>query len=221
VTGIDNVINLTIPVVGDMTDPSYTFHSAYGKKLRSLISKASVSPFSLLTDFYDAEQTTPDHILFKAGTSELTSEFESSLGVIKTILEARPLLALTIKGYSAGTEDRDALLKTKQEEAERKRLALQNSMSEDIIVSYGQEEIATPPLLPGNATPSLTVSKEELLSLAKERCLRIHEILIEQYQVAEERISISPEVTVVPTTGAGLAGNRVDLLLGRLTPATQ
>lgn len=217
VTDPQHIISLNIAVVGDMTDPSYTFHRAYGKKLRSLISKASVSPFSLLTDFYNPEQLVPDHVLFEPGTSRPAAEFQPHLLAIKDILSARPLLTLTVKGYSAGTEDRDALLQKKRQEEEKKRLALQRSLSTDVVDSYGQEEIIIPsPLAPGDATVILTVSKEELLALAKERCLRVKEILVSQYGVDADRIIISTETTVVPATGAGLAGNRADFILGRI-----
>ncbi len=218
VTDNEQIIRLAIPIIGDMTDPSYTFHSAYGKKLRSLISKASVSPFSMLTEFYDQEQPAPDHVLFEAGDTTPTLDSQRQLVAIKNILLARPLLTLTLKGYSAGSEDRDALLKKKTQDEQKKRLALQNSMSDDFIVSYGQEEITMPPALPPGATATiLTVSKEELLALARERCLRLKDILIEQYGVEGSRIHISPDATVVPESGAGLAGNRADFILGRST----
>ncbi len=217
VTDNDHIVRIDIPVIGDTTDPSYTFHSAYGKKLRSLISKASVSPFSLLTEFYESEQPPPDHVFFEVGSAALNPEFQRQLTVIKDILQARPLLTVTVKGYSAGTEDRDAILKKKSTEEEKKRIALQKSLTTDVIVSYGKEEIETPARLsPGDSSSALTVSKEELLSLAMERCLRIKEILVEQYGLAEDRILISPEASVVPSTGAGLSGNRVDFILGRV-----
>lgn len=211
-------IKLDLPVIGDMTDPSYTFYRAYGKKIRNLISKASVSPFSLLTGFYDSTKPAPDHVLFEAGATEPTSQGLPTLLAIKDILTARPLLSVTVKGYSSGTEDRDALLKIKRDEEEKKRLALQHSLSTEIIGSYVKEEIETPPVLPipGDASALLTVSKEELLTLAKQRCRRLKEILIAEYGIPENRILISPDTSVVPTTGAGLAGNRADFILGRV-----
>jgi hypothetical protein len=216
----DNNLNikLALPVVGDMTDPSYTFYRAYGKKIRNLISKASVSPFSLLTEFYDSKQPAPDHVLFEVGTTEPTSEALPTLLAIKDILTARPLLSVTVKGYSSGTEDRDALLKIKRDEEEKKRLALQHSLNTNVIDSYVKEEIETPPVLPtqGDASALLSVSKEDLLTLAKQRCLRLKEILINEYGIPENRILISPDTSVVPTTGAGLAGNRADFILGRI-----
>lgn len=215
VTDREQIIRLDIPIVGDMTDPSYTFHSAYGKKLRSLVSKASVSPFSMLTDFYDPEQNAPDHILFEVGGTEPTPEALPTLLAIKNILEDRPLLSVTIKGYSAGTKDRDALLLKKREEEAKKKLALQKSMSSDVISSYGKEEIEIPPAIPqAPSTTLFTVSKEELLALAKERCQRLKEILTTEYGVEDNRLLISPDTTVVPGTGAGLVGNRADFILG-------
>lgn len=216
VTDKDDVIRLDIPVVGDMTAPSYTFHSAFGKKLRSLISRASVSPFSMLSDFYDPEQPAPDHVLFYVGDTEPTPESQPNLLAIKNILAARPQLTVTVKGYSAGTEDRDALLQKRKDVAEKKRLSMQHSLSADLLDSYGQEEIVPPMIMsPGDTSASFTVSKEELLFLAKERCQRIKDILIQKYGIEGNRILISADATVVPESGAGLAGNRADFILGR------
>ncbi|MDR9501560.1 MAG: DUF748 domain-containing protein [Desulfurivibrionaceae bacterium] len=216
-------IRLEIPVVSDMADPSYAFHSAYGKKLRALISKASVSPFSMLTDFFDQNVPAPDHILFAAGGTEPTAASEPHLGTMKKILTARPYLTLTLKGYSAGSEDRDALLQKKRAEYEKKRIARQNSLGVDIVDSYGKEEIETPATRAPSDVSSgrITVAKEELLALAKERCLRLKEILTKEYGIDRNRIHISPDTTVVPESGAGLAGNRADFILGSALPAPQ
>ncbi len=217
VTENDGFIRLSIPISGDMTDPSYTFHTAYGKKLRSLVSKASVSPFSMLTGFHDPEKISLDHILFKAGSTELSQDSDAQFKILKDILDNRPLLALTLKGYSSGSEDRESLLQKKKEEEERKRLAFQGIESTDVISSYGQEEITpTPTPSGGDAGIILTVSKEELAALAKNRCQHLKDILIEMYDIDERRIIISPNTTVVPESGAGLAGTRADITLSRL-----
>lgn len=223
VTDNDQRITLELPITADLTDPSYTFQRAYGKKLRSLISRATVSPFSLLTDFYDAGGPAPDHVLFEVGSTRPRPDSLPHLRALRDILNARPLLHITIRGFSAGTEDRDALLQKKRDEEEKKRLALQNALSSDVIVSYGKEVIETPPALPfqGESTGLLTVSKEELLTLARERCLHLKEILVSEYGIAAHRILISPDSTVVPASGAGLAGNRADFILGRLEQPAQ
>ncbi|MDA3786665.1 MAG: hypothetical protein PF568_07280 [Deltaproteobacteria bacterium] len=65
------------------------------------------------------------------------------------------------------------------------------------------------------------MTKEELLALAKERCLRLKEILTTEYGIDRNRIYISPDTTVVPESGAGLAGNRADFRLGSALPAPQ
>ncbi len=219
VTDNKGEIRLPLSLANDMTDPSYTLYSAYGKKVRGLISKASVSPFSMLTDFYDTEQP-PDHVLFTAGTAEPVAEAQARLRAISDILKARPLLRVTIKGYSAGSLDREALLQQKRREAEKKRLAQQKTLSNDLVEAYGREEIEIPASLPpAENGATLTVAKEELLELARQRCRRLKEILTQQYRVDEHRIVISTETTVVPESGAGLAGNRADFILGRLSPA--
>ncbi|MEN8256925.1 MAG: DUF748 domain-containing protein [Thermodesulfobacteriota bacterium] len=215
VTDNDGVIRLNIPISGDMTDPSYTFHTAYGKKLRGLISKASVSPFSMLTDFHDPESISLDHILFEAGATDLAQNSDENFKKLRTILQNRPLLALVIKGYSSGSEDRNALLQKKKEEEERKRLAFQGSQSSELIDSYGKEEIAPTTLGADNAA-IISVSKEELAALAMDRCQRLKDILFEVYGVDEKRIIISPNTTVVPESGAGLAGTRADFILSRM-----
>lgn len=218
VTDDKGEIRLPISLANDMTDPSYTLYGAYGKKMRGLISKASVSPFSMLTDFYDPKQP-PDHVLFEAGTAEPTTEAQARLRAISDILKARPLLRVTIKGYSAGSLDREALLQRKRREAEKKRLAQQKTLSSDLIEAYGREEIEIPANLPpAEGAATLTVAKEELLELARQRCRRLKEILTQQYRMDERRIVISSETTVVPESGAGLAGNRADFILGRLSP---
>jgi len=63
--------------------------------------------------------------------------------------------------------------------------------------------------IPTPAVASM-VNKEELLTLAKERCQAIKQVLISQYQINNKQIAIAPHQTIIARQNSGKNGRRVD-----------
>ncbi|MDA3833422.1 MAG: hypothetical protein PF495_08495, partial [Spirochaetales bacterium] len=220
-TDSNNHIRIDIPVNGDATDPSFTFQSAYGKKLEELFLATMVSPFSALGDYYNEGQQPPNQIIFIPGASTIAPAQQDTLLSLQTIIKNRPLLHISLTGYSGSTEDREILLKEKQAaEQKRNQAKAIEAAGTAVVANYG-EELITPqqeglsPVLPVKTT---TLTKQELQDLAIQRSTRIKTILMEQYAIHGDILHIDPTPTIVPQSDSGSEGHRVEFTLSGQLP---
>jgi hypothetical protein len=211
-TDSDHHIKLNIPLKGNTTDPSYTFQSAYGKKLREFTLATMVSPYSALKEYFGDKQTPPDQIVFIPGTSQPAPDQTDTLLALQTIIKNRPLLHITIAGHSGSKEDRETLLKGKQAQAEK-----QAQTKKPGTENTSQQETAEPPL-PVLPPKKIQLTKQELQDLAIKRSQQIKQILVEEYGIQSNIIHIDNTPTVVSQSETGIQGHRVDFILSGTKP---
>lgn len=103
------VIDLNIPVRGDLNDPQFRLAPVIIKAFVNLIAKAATSPFKMLGALVGGEGEELDFVLFTPGSNALSQEQQSKLAKIAKALEERPQLILNLRGTAAESVDRYAL----------------------------------------------------------------------------------------------------------------
>jgi hypothetical protein len=107
-------IKLDLPVEGDLADPDFQIHRILGSTFLNLVVKAATSPFVVLGSVVDQAGFSKDElgaVGFKPGTADLGSGESEKLKVLARALSDRPALALDLRGATAPSVDRPALLK--------------------------------------------------------------------------------------------------------------
>ncbi|MFK7828428.1 MAG: DUF748 domain-containing protein [Congregibacter sp.] len=102
------VIDLSVPVSGNVNDPSFSLGPIIGTAIRNIIVKAVTAPFSLLAGLVGSEEDL-ENIRFAAGEATLGTDANSALEALAKALEQRPKLQLRIIGSSDPINDVQAL----------------------------------------------------------------------------------------------------------------
>ncbi|MCP5186304.1 MAG: DUF748 domain-containing protein [Pseudomonadales bacterium] len=109
-TDSQGVIDMDIPVSGDVNDPEFSVGSVLWGALVNLITKAVTAPFNLLAGLVDSEEDL-QRLNFKSGSAELTDATRGKLDDLSTALSQRPELGLSIVGRLQLDADRERLQK--------------------------------------------------------------------------------------------------------------
>ncbi|MGR9073190.1 MAG: DUF748 domain-containing protein [Gammaproteobacteria bacterium] len=100
----NGVINLDLPLIGDLEDPQFQIRSIIGKALLNLITKVVSSPFTLLGRLVGGGESM-NVIEFGAGDSVLDQAAGQKLAQIAVALQKRPNLNLEITGKATRQQD--------------------------------------------------------------------------------------------------------------------
>lgn len=103
------VIDLNLPVRGDLNDPQFRLAPLIIKAFVNLIVKAATSPFKMLGALVGSEGEELDFVIFTPGSNALSQEQQSKLAKIAKALGERPQLILNLRGAAAESVDRHAL----------------------------------------------------------------------------------------------------------------
>ncbi len=109
-TDSKGVIDMEIPVSGDVDDPEFSVGSVVMGALVNLITKAITSPFTLLASLVDSEEDL-QRVNFRSGSAELQASSREQLDKLNSALAQRPELTLVIVGRLQLTADRERLQK--------------------------------------------------------------------------------------------------------------
>lgn len=107
-TDAAGVIDLAVPISGDVNDPQFSFSGVIFGAIANVIIKAATAPFRLLAGLVDSEQDL-ENVQFAPGSDELGADGQSALTALAAALEQRPKLLLRIIGSTDPTADRHAL----------------------------------------------------------------------------------------------------------------
>jgi hypothetical protein len=102
------VIDLDIPISGDVEDPDFSLGPVIGRAIANVIVKAATAPFRLLAGLVGSDEDL-ENIPFASGSSELTDSGRAVLGSLAAALQQRPQLQLRIVGSTDPAADRQAL----------------------------------------------------------------------------------------------------------------
>ncbi|MDO8860686.1 DUF748 domain-containing protein [Haliea sp. E1-2-M8] len=126
-TDSKGVIDLAVPVSGDVNNPKFSLGSVIAGAFVNLLTKAITSPFSLLASLVGSSEDLQT-VDFAAGGSELDSHSQTKLRDLASAMQQRPALRLVISGRIDPETDRARL----QEQLLQETLLEQGLTTEDI-----------------------------------------------------------------------------------------
>lgn len=195
------VIDMEIPVSGNVDDPQFSVGSVVMGALLNLITKAVTSPFTLLAGLVDSEADL-QHLKFKTGSSKLLASTTAKLNDLATALAERPELGLVITGRLQLEGDRERLQKYKLQDE-----LIAEGLSETAWSSKSPEwdsaiEARYQAFSPGEneltigeqylaLARNIPLPDEDLLALANSRAVAIKTYLVNEAGLNPERAAIS------------------------------
>ncbi|MDM3869996.1 DUF748 domain-containing protein [Porticoccus sp. W117] len=94
---VNGVINMSVPISGDLADPSFTVSSVVWSAFQNLIIKTVASPFKLLGSLVGAEDDL-QRVPFAPGAVTLSERSQQKVAMLAQALAERPNLKLTLQG---------------------------------------------------------------------------------------------------------------------------
>lgn len=120
------VIDLDLPISGDLNDPSFQIGSVILNTFVNIITKVVTSPFSILGSLIEGADKLSE-VSFEANASELSPEQVANIMKLSQALKERPKLSLEIRGVADANIDK---LETQpRSEAELINLAKQRAQT--------------------------------------------------------------------------------------------
>ena len=138
----NGVIDLGLPVSGDLEDPKFSYGQLIWKAFANLIKKLATAPFRALGALLGRESEKLDAILFENGSAELLPPEVEKLANLAKALEKRPNLRLVVQGRYSQESDGKALksMQMRRNIAERQGVTL--APDEDPgILDFGNPDI--------------------------------------------------------------------------------
>ena len=234
-------IDINLPVSGSLSDPKFSIGGIIFKVFINLITKAIISPFSLLASAFGGGDEL-GYVEFAPGINSLTPEAQTKLTTLAKALNDRPVLKLEIIGRVDPVTDLDGARRvyvTKKIKAQKISSLKSDGASvnaEEVVVTpeeypkfleraYKAEKFSKPrnfigiaKSLPPKEMENLMIvnapiGQNELKALAESRALLVKRHLEEQGKVANERMFlVAPKLTAEGIKDQGKP-NRVDFTL--------
>ncbi len=205
------VIDLNVPVSGDLSDPTFRLGNVIFRVLRNIIIKTATAPFSILGAMVGSGEEL-GYVEFSPGSSRISDAEKKKLEILARALKEKPSLRLEIKGtWSPGLDGRalkeiwfanhlkamklkaernsgaaslDQITLSSQERSKYIEKAWEAKSFEDSSNETKKDEAEKQALLVGHAP----VTDSELRSLGMERGTRIKEYLLSLDLIGEERL---------------------------------
>ncbi len=207
-TDSNGVIDLAVPVSGDVNNPQFSLGSVIAGAFTNLLTRAITAPFSLLASLVGSSEDLQT-VDFAAGGVELDSHGQAKLRDLATAMQQRPGLRLLINGRVDPETDRARL----QEQLLQAALLEQGLAIADIserseawgaAIAERYAGLEAVPLKgPEAAAPSLLqqartlrdqwpVPESALAALASDRAASCKRFLVNEGGVDPERIVVAP-----------------------------
>ncbi|RFC34141.1 MAG: protein of unknown function (DUF748) [Candidatus Nitrotoga sp. MKT] len=234
-------IDINLPISGSLSDPKFRIGGIIFKVFINLITKAIISPFSLLASAFGGGDEL-GYVEFAPGISNLTPEAQTKLATLAKALNDKPALKLEIIGRVDPVTDRDGARRayvTQKIKAQKLRSLKSDGASvnlEEVTVTpeeypkfleqaYKAEKFSKPrnfigilKSLPPKEMENLMIvnapiGENELKALAERRALLVKRHLEEQGKVANGRMFlVAPKLTAEGIKDKGKP-SRVDFTL--------
>ncbi|MEP6391443.1 MAG: DUF748 domain-containing protein [Halioglobus sp.] len=107
-TDSNGVIDLAVPVSGDVDDPKFSIGSVIAGAIVNLITKAVTAPFTLLANLVGSDDDLQT-VTYPSGLSEPDDAAKAKLATLADAMSQRPELKLVITGRLHPSADRDKL----------------------------------------------------------------------------------------------------------------
>ena len=105
----NGVIDIGLPVSGDLNDPQFDYGEVIGKAMGNLLGKIVTAPFGALGAMFGAGQKQLDTIHFDPGSDVIAPPERQKLETVARALKERPALRLVVPPTYAPAEDTAAL----------------------------------------------------------------------------------------------------------------
>lgn len=105
----NGVIDIGLPVQGDLSDPKFSFGGLVGKALVNLITKIVTAPFKALGALLGMKEDALDAVAFEAGSTSLPPPEREKLARLVEALRQRPQLKVLVTGHYDPKADGQAL----------------------------------------------------------------------------------------------------------------
>ncbi|WP_072795390.1 DUF748 domain-containing protein [Marinobacter antarcticus] len=119
----DGVIDLNLPVTGNVGDPEFDFNQVIRQALGDAITSVITAPFSFLANLVGAGSENLGQVEFAKGRTDLLPPQRERIAKLREALNQRPALALELAGPFSRNFDGPALQREKAIETLRQRLA--------------------------------------------------------------------------------------------------
>jgi hypothetical protein len=200
-TDSNGVIDLAVPVSGDVDDPEFSIGGVIAKAVLNLITKAITAPFTLLAGLVNSDEDLQS-VIFPSGSFEPDDSARAKLVTLSAAMAQRPELTLVITGRLHPTADRKNL-----QLGQLKADMLADGLSEEAINSKDSSWTAAigkryqalglteeaPPSLSKQAdavTASIAITDDALKTLADERAASAKRFLVNEQGMAADRAVI-------------------------------
>ncbi|HEU0198190.1 MAG TPA: DUF748 domain-containing protein, partial [Nevskiaceae bacterium] len=190
----DGVIDLDLPVHGDLNDPQFAIGPLIWKVVVNVLTKAVTSPFHLLASLVGLHGGNLGQLAFTPGQATLGTTDQKDLSALASAMQKRPNLTLDIAGTTAAPADRDAL-------AQARLLArLQGSQA----TPAASTATAPPALTPDEQAGLLKAYRKAFDSDAQDAVKRTPSESRDSYRARVTRFALAKLVAREPITPAAL-----------------
>lgn len=216
----NGVIDLNLPISGNVDDPQFSVAPIVFKAFVNLITKALTAPFSLLGAIFGFDENEIKSINFDFGKDEVTPIQKETLDKITKILTKRPNLALNLVASYDEQKDLEGLQKISFDEIINKKIPNKDNkdyenkyldLLEELYSNYEKNikdlkqkmtkdgQLNTKSYI--KALESVIISKQkvekiQLENMAKNRVINIQKYLVDEKLIDKKQILITNEVNV-------------------------
>jgi hypothetical protein len=228
----DGVIELSLPVTGNVGDPEFEFNKVIRNSLGNAITSVIKAPFSFLASLVGADSKDLGQIEFPQGRTSLLPPQRERIAKLREALNQRPALILELAGPFSRTFDGPYLQREKAIEVLRQGLAeLGREVADPSLTTQANQGIveamftAYYPQADLEAVQARFTKKQNASSdgagldaLAyrnhlAERVIAAQSITdVDLEAIANARASVARDALVQPNTDVGIAADRVRLL---------
>jgi len=214
------VIDLNLPISGNIDDPQFSIAPIVFKAFVNLITKAITSPFSLLGSIFGFDENEIKNINFEFGEDKVTPIQKETLDKISKILTKRPNLALKLIPSYDEQKDLEALQKVSFEKIIDSKIPNKDNkdyqakyidLLENLYNKYGknakdlkQTYIKNEKLEAKSYIKNLEkfiiskqeVEKSQLETMAKNRIINIQKYLLEEKKIDKKQVLTSNDIKI-------------------------
>lgn len=127
----DGVIDITLPVTGNVSDPEFDFSAVIGEAFQKAVTSVIEAPFRFLANLIGADSEDLGQVEFAEGSAEISPPQRERVAELREALKQRPALILELAGPFSRSFDGPALQREKATDALAQRLADADRDAED------------------------------------------------------------------------------------------
>lgn len=160
----DGIIDLSIPVTGNVNDPEFDIGPVVRKAVANVIGNIVTAPFRFLAGLFGGDGEPVKDLRFRAGRSDIAPPEQEKLLKLAGALEKRPQLALRIPAPFDNEADREVL---KQKAVEARIEAQLKDTAGDTQLLEKTLQVLESLYLASGLSPDIDTIKQQLVEASK------------------------------------------------------